>query len=89
MPGWTVHCHRPRRRRSRSIQQSAGSAPMQSLKRAVELQWFAVEPVLTHNYRMGMGFTLNSPDAYMGPNLAAFGHVYEHAVAGLRSVVDT
>lgn len=39
------------------------------------MQWFAVEPILTHNYRMGMGFTLNSPDAYMGPNPEAFGHV--------------
>jgi CubicO group peptidase (beta-lactamase class C family) len=47
----------------------------EALKRAVELQWFETEPVLTHNYRMGMGFTLNSPDAYMGPNLEAFGHV--------------
>ncbi|HMN84493.1 MAG TPA: serine hydrolase domain-containing protein [Bauldia sp.] len=47
----------------------------EALKRAVEMQWFAVEPVLTHNYRMGMGFTLNSPDAFMGPNLEAFGHV--------------
>jgi CubicO group peptidase (beta-lactamase class C family) len=39
------------------------------------LQWFEVEPVLTHNYRMGLGFTLHSPDAYMGPNPEAFGHV--------------
>jgi CubicO group peptidase (beta-lactamase class C family) len=46
-----------------------------ALARAVTLQWFDVEPVLTHNYRMGLGFTLNSPDAYMGPNLEAFGHV--------------
>jgi CubicO group peptidase (beta-lactamase class C family) len=46
-----------------------------ALGRAVEMQWFAVEPVLTHHYRMGLGFTLNSPDAYMGPNESAFGHV--------------
>lgn len=47
----------------------------EALKRATEMQWFEVEPVLTHNYRMGLGFTLNSPDAFMGPNLEAFGHV--------------
>jgi CubicO group peptidase (beta-lactamase class C family) len=49
--------------------------PRAALDRAVEMQWFETEPVLTHNYRMGLGFTLNSPDAFMGPNLEAFGHV--------------
>lgn len=47
----------------------------EALARATELQWEDVEPVLTHNYRMGLGFTLNSKDAYMGPNARAFGHV--------------
>lgn len=46
-----------------------------AIKTAVECQWVDVEPVLTHDYRMGLGFTLNSPDAYMGPNENAFGHV--------------
>ncbi len=46
-----------------------------ALRRATALRWFALEPVLTHHYRMGLGFTLNSPDAYMGPSQAAFGHV--------------
>lgn len=46
-----------------------------TLSRACEMQWSAIEPVLGHNYRMALGFTLNSPDAYMGPNLHAFGHV--------------
>jgi CubicO group peptidase (beta-lactamase class C family) len=49
--------------------------PSEALARATELQWEDVEPVLTHNYRMGLGFTLNSEDAYMGPNAQAFGHV--------------
>jgi len=55
-----------------------GGAPLISsdaLRRATTMRWFAIEPVLTHHYRMGLGFTLNSPDAYMGPNDAAFGHV--------------
>ncbi len=37
-----------------------------ALQRAVSLQWFEVEPVLTHHYRMGIGFTLNSPDVSIG-----------------------
>jgi CubicO group peptidase (beta-lactamase class C family) len=44
-------------------------------ERAAAQQWSATEPVLAHNYRMGLGFTLNSPDAFMGPNPRAFGHV--------------
>ena len=46
-----------------------------ALDRAIECQWEAIEPVLEHDYRMALGFTLNSPDAYMGPNPRAFGHV--------------
>lgn len=49
--------------------------PTNALARATELQWQDMEPVLTHDYRMGLGFTLNSKDAYMGPNSEAFGHV--------------
>ncbi|MCR4265023.1 serine hydrolase [Nitratireductor sp. ZSWI3] len=49
--------------------------PQDALMRATELQWEDEEPVLTHDYRMGLGFTLNSKDAYMGPNAEAFGHV--------------
>lgn len=57
---------------------AGGGAPLvssEALRRATALRWFALEPVLTHHYRMGLGFTLNSPDAYMGPNETAFGHV--------------
>ncbi|HEY1720383.1 MAG TPA: serine hydrolase domain-containing protein [Magnetospirillaceae bacterium] len=57
------------------------SAP--ALARATEVQWSATEPVLSHNYRMGLGFTLNSPDAYMGPNPGAFGHVGAGGSTGL------
>lgn len=46
-------------------------------------QWAEREPVLGHDYRMGLGFTLNSPDAYMGPNLNAFGHVGAGGSTGL------
>lgn len=49
--------------------------PADSLAQATELQWEQTEPVLAHAYRMGLGFTLNSPDAYMGPNPRSFGHV--------------
>ncbi|MGE0215046.1 serine hydrolase domain-containing protein [Mycolicibacterium sp.] len=55
----------------------------ETLQRATELQWSATEPVLLHNYRMGLGFTLNSPDAYMGPNPRAFGHVGAGGSTGL------
>lgn len=55
----------------------------EALDRATELQWFTTEPVLSHNYRMGLGFTLNSPDAYMGPNPRAFGHVGAGGATGL------
>ena len=53
------------------------------MRRATELQWEATEPVLSHDYRMGLGFTLNSPDAYMGPNPNAFGHVGAGGATGL------
>ncbi len=46
-----------------------------ALDAATQLQWFSTEPVLSHHYRMGLGLTLNSPDAYMGPHEEAFGHV--------------
>ena len=55
----------------------------QALRRATEMQWEATEPVLSHNYRMGLGFTLNSVDAYMGPNPNAFGHVGAGGSTGL------
>lgn len=54
-----------------------------ALNRATELQWFETEPVLSHHYRMGLGFTLNSPDAYMGPNPRSFGHVGAGGATGL------
>lgn len=59
-----------------------------ALARATEMQWEDTEPVLTHNYRMGLGFTLNSPDAFMGPNAAAFGHVGAGGSTGFADPVD-
>lgn len=55
----------------------------EALARATEMSWSTTEPVLSHNYRMGLGFTLNSPDAYMGPNPRAFGHVGAGGATGL------
>lgn len=67
----------------RLAQRGGGLLPGENLARATGLQWFAVEPVLAHHYRMGMGFTLNSPDAFMGPNPDAFGHVGAGGSTGL------
>lgn len=64
-------------------QDGGGLISSSTLARATEVQWSATEPVLAHNYHMGMGFTLNSPDAYMGPNPAAFGHVGAGGSTGL------
>jgi CubicO group peptidase (beta-lactamase class C family) len=61
----------------------SGLISQSGLSRATEMQWFETEPVLAHNYRMGLGFTLNSPDAYMGPNPGAFGHVGAGGSTGL------
>jgi CubicO group peptidase (beta-lactamase class C family) len=55
----------------------------EGVHRATEVQWETTEPVLSHDYRMGLGFTLNSPDAYMGPNPHAFGHVGAGGATGL------
>lgn len=59
-----------------------------SLRRAVQIQWDDVEPVLTHAYRMGLGFTLNSKDAFMGPNADAFGHVGAGGSTGFADPVS-
>lgn len=64
-------------------QEGGGLISPSALARATELQWSATEPVLAHDYRMGVGFTLNSPDAYMGPNPSAFGHVGAGGSTGL------
>lgn len=64
-------------------QNGGGLISSSALAQATELQWAATEPVLAHNYRMGVGFTLNSPDAYMGPNPTAFGHVGAGGSTGL------
>ena len=62
---------------------AGGLLSSEAMERATQVQWEATEPVLSHNYRMGLGFTLNSPDAYMGPNPRAFGHVGAGGATGL------
>jgi CubicO group peptidase (beta-lactamase class C family) len=46
----------------------------EALQRITEVQWSGPDAILTHNIHMGLGVRLNSPDVYMGPNAAAWGH---------------
>jgi CubicO group peptidase (beta-lactamase class C family) len=46
-----------------------------TLERATTEQWHAVERTLHRHHRLGLGFVLNSPQVYMGPNSRTFGSV--------------
>jgi CubicO group peptidase (beta-lactamase class C family) len=46
----------------------------EALARVSEIQWSGIDATLGHNIHMGLGVRRNCPDAYMGPNAAAWGH---------------